>query len=88
MDIGLVEVVEDLIVVNLLHPDKLDSVEVVEETYGQTQDLVKCLLLLTLVVEAAVALPTKMDLLVVVLVVLVSLLLDIQHKYLKTYNGN
>ena len=78
MDIGLVEVVEELIVVDLLHLDKVDSVEVVEETYGQTQDLVKCLLLLTLVVEAAVVLLTKMDLLVVVLVVLV-LLLSLIH---------
>ena len=88
MDIGLAVVVE---VVNLDNPLMMEQVVlavVVEETIGQTQDLVICLLPLTLVVEAAVALPTKMDLLVVVLVVLVSLLLDIQHKYLKTYNGN
>jgi hypothetical protein len=77
VDIGLVEVVVELTQDILLPLDKVDLVVVVEETYGQTQDLVKCLRLLTLVVEAAVVLPMKMVLLVVVLVVRVLLSYDI-----------
>tara|TARA_Y100000004_G_scaffold167944_1_gene200915 strand:+ start:266 stop:535 length:270 start_codon:yes stop_codon:yes gene_type:complete len=77
LDIGLAVVEEEAIVVNPLHLDKLDLVVEVEETYGQTPEHLKCLQLLTLVVAAVVALLMKMDPLVEVQVVLVSLLLDI-----------